>query len=90
MIYNKIKFENDKVYVIRLLKVIKISDVEEIKRALKSKSSSLIIDFDNNSKINYFKIRIKLTQEFKIKLLSLSLSLLLFKKCLKIYKISKI
>ena len=59
MIYNKIKFENDKVYVIKLLKMIKINDVEEIKRALKSKSFSLIINFDNDSRINYFEIRMK-------------------------------
>ena len=91
MIYNKTKFENDEVYVIRFLKIIKINDVKNIKRILKSKNSSLIINF-NNSKINYFEIKMKLTQKFKIKSLSLllSLSLSLFKKCLKTYKISKI
>ena len=92
MIYNEIKFENNKIYVIKLLKMIKINDVEKIKRVLKSKSSLLIINFNNNSKINYFEIKMKSTQKFEIKslLLSLSLSLSLFKKCLKIYKISRI
>ena len=89
MIYNKIKFENkDLICDIKFLKVIKINDVENIERALKSKSFSLIINFDNDSKIDYFEIRMKLTQKFKIKSLSLSLSL--FEKCLKIYKILKI
>ena len=60
IIYNKIKFENNKVYVIRLLKMIKINDVEEIKRVLKSKSFSLMINFDNDSRINCFKIKMKL------------------------------
>ena len=94
MIYNEIKFENNKIYVIRFLKMIKISDVKEIKRALKSKNSLLIINFDNNSKINYLEIKMKSAQKFKTKSLSLSLSLSLllslFKKCSKIYKISKI
>ena len=90
MIYNEIRFENDKVCVIRLLKMIKINDIEEMKRALKSKSFSFIINFDNDSKINYFEIKMKSTQKFKIKSLLLSLSLLLFQKCSKIYKILKI
>ena len=60
MIYNKIKFKNNKICVIRLLKMIKINDVEEIKRALKSKSSLLIINFDNDSKIDFFEIKMKL------------------------------
>ena len=38
----------------------KINDIEKIKRVLKSKSSLLMINFNNNSKINYFEIRIKL------------------------------
>ena len=70
--------------------MIKINDVEKIKRTLKSKNSLLIINFNNNSKIDYFEIKIKLTQKFKIKSLLLLLSLSLFKKYLKIYKISKI
>ena len=76
--------------------MIKINDVKEIKRVLKSKRSSLIINFNNDSKINYSKIRMKLTQKFKIKSLSLllslslSLSLSLFKRYLKTFKISKI
>ena len=61
IIYNEIKFKNNKVYIINFLKMIKINDVEEIKRILKLKSSLLIIDFDNNLKINYFEIRIKST-----------------------------
>ena len=61
IIYNKIKFENNEIYIIRLLKIIKINDVEKIKRVLKSKSFSLIINFNNNSKIDYFEIRMKLT-----------------------------
>ena len=61
MIYNKIRFKNDEICVIRLLKIIKINDVEEIKRTLKSKSFSLIINFNNNSKIDYFEIKMKLT-----------------------------
>ena len=61
MIYNKIRLRNNKIYVIRLLKMIKINDIEKIKRALKSKNFSLIINFDNDSKINYFKIKMKLT-----------------------------
>ena len=88
MIYNKIRFKDDKTYVIRLLKMIKINDVEEIERALKPKRFLLIINFDNDSKINYLKIKIKSMQKFKTKSLSLSLSL--FEKCSKIFKISKI
>ena len=61
MIYNKIRFKNDKVCVIKLLKVIKINDVEKIGRVLKSKSSLLIINSDNDSRINYFEIKMKLT-----------------------------
>ena len=59
MIYNKIRFENNKICVIKLLKVIEINNIKKIKRALKSKSFSLMINFDNNSKINYFEIRMK-------------------------------
>ena len=92
IIYNEIRFENNKVYIIKFLKMIKINDIEEIKRALKSKSSSLIINFNNNLKVDYLEIGMKSTQKLETKslLLSLSLSLLLFKKCSKIYKISKI
>ena len=90
MICNEIKFKNNEIYVITLLKIIEINDIKKIKRALKSKSFLLIINFDNDSRINYFKIKIKLTQKFKIKSLSLSLLLSLFKKCLKVYKISRI
>ena len=61
MIYNEIRFKNDKICVIKLLKVIKINNVEEIKRALKSKSFSLIINFDNDLEVNCFEIRMKLT-----------------------------
>ena len=61
VIYNEIKLKNDEAYVIKLLKIIKINDVEEIKRALKSKSFSLMINFNNGSKINYFEIKMKLT-----------------------------
>ena len=61
MIYNKTKFENNKIYIIKFLKMIKINDVEEIKRALKSNFFLLIINFDNDSKINYFEIKMKLT-----------------------------
>ena len=61
MIYNEIRFKNDKICVIKLLKVIKINNVEEIKRALKSKSFSLIINFDNDLKVNCFEIRMKST-----------------------------
>ena len=60
MIYNEIKFKNDEIYIIKLLKIIKISDIEEIKRILKSKSFSLIINFNNDSKINCFEIKMKL------------------------------
>ena len=60
MIYNKIRFKNNEICVIKLLKIIKINDVEEIKRALKSKNFSLMINFNNNSKINYFEIKMKL------------------------------
>ena len=88
MIYNEIKFKNNEICVIEFLKMIKISDFEKIGRALKSKSFSLIINFDNNSKVNYFEIKMKLMQKFEIKSLSLSLSL--FKRCLKTYKISRI
>ena len=59
MIYNEIRFKNDEIYVIRFLKMIEINNVKEIKRVLKSKNSSLIINFDNNSKINCFEIKIK-------------------------------
>ena len=89
MICNEIKFENkDLICDIRLLKMIKINNVEDIKRVLKSKSSLLIINFDNDSKIDYFEIKMKSTQKFETK--SLLLSLLLFEKCLKIYKVLKI
>ena len=90
MIYNKTKFKNNEICVIRLLKMIKINDVKKIKRALKPKSFLLIINFNNDSKVNCFEIRMKSTQKFKTKSLSLSLSLSLFKKCLKIYKVSRI
>ena len=40
--------------------MIKINDVEEIKRALKSKNFLLIINFDNDLKINCFEIKMKL------------------------------
>ena len=60
MIYNEIRFNDNEIYVIRFLKVIKINDIEKIKRVLKSKSSLLIINFNNDSKINYFEIRMKL------------------------------
>ena len=59
MIYNEIRFENNEICVIRFLKIIKINNVKKIKRALKSKSSLLIINFNNDLKINYFKIKIK-------------------------------
>ena len=39
--------------------MIKINNIEKIKRALKSKSSLLMINFNNNSKTNYFEIKIK-------------------------------
>ena len=61
MIYNEIRFEDDETCVIRFLKIIKINNVEEIKRALKPKSFLLIINFDNNSRINCFEIKMKLT-----------------------------
>ena len=51
MIYNKTKFE----------KIFKINDVEKIKRVLTPKSFLLIIDFNNDSRINYFKIKMKST-----------------------------
>ena len=59
IIYNEIRFKDDEICVIRLLKIIKINDIEEIKRALKPKSSLLMINFNNDSKINCFKIRMK-------------------------------
>ena len=59
--YIKIKFENKNlIYNVKLLKMIKINDVEDIERALKSKSFLLIINFNNNLKVDYFKIRMKL------------------------------
>ena len=61
MLYNEIRFENDETCVIRFLKMIKINNVEEIKRALKPKSFLLIINFDNDSRINCFEIKMKLT-----------------------------
>ena len=90
MIYNKIRFKNDEICVIKLLKMIKINNVEKIRRALKSKSFLLIINFDNDSRVNYFEIKMKSAQKLEIKSLSLSLSLSLFKKCSKVYKISRI
>ena len=60
IICNKIKFKNNEIYVIRLLKIIKINDVEKIERALKLKSFSLIINFNNDLRINYFEIKMKL------------------------------
>ena len=61
MIYNEIRFENNEICVIKFLKMIKINDVGEIKRILKSKSFSLIINFNNDSKVDYFEIKMKLT-----------------------------
>ena len=61
MICNKIKFKNNEIYDIKLLKMIEISDIEDIKRALKPKSFSLIINFNNDLKINCFEIRMKST-----------------------------
>ena len=62
LIYNKVKFKKrDLTCDIRLLKIIEINDVEEIKRVLKSKRFSFVINFNNNSKIDYFKIKMKLT-----------------------------
>ena len=90
IICNEIRFKDDEVYVIKLLKVIEINDVKEIKRALKSKSFLLMINFDNDSRVDCFKVKIKSTQKLKTKSLSLSLLLLLFKRCLKVYKISRI
>ena len=87
MIYIKIRFENkDLICDAGLLKMIKINNVENIERVLKSKSFSLMINFDNDLKIDYFEIRMKLMQKFEIKSSLLSL----FEKCAKIYKISKI
>ena len=89
MICDKIKFKNKNLICdIRLLKIIKINNIEDIKHILKSKSFSLINFFDNNSKIDYLEIKMKSTQKLKTKSLSLSLSL--FEKYTKIYKISKI
>ena len=59
MICNEIKFKDNEICVIRLLKMIKINDVEKIRRILKSKSFSLMIDFDNDSRIDYFEIKMK-------------------------------
>ena len=61
MIYNEIRFENDEIYVIRFLKMIEINGVEAIKRALKSKRFSFMINFNNDSQLDYFEIRMKLT-----------------------------
>ena len=61
VICNKIRFENDEICVINFLKMIKINDVKEIKRVLKSKNFSLMINFDNNSKIDCFEIKMKST-----------------------------
>ena len=61
IIYNKIRFKNDEIYIIIFLKMIKINNVEKIKRILKSKNSSLIINFNNDSKIDYFEMKIKST-----------------------------
>ena len=57
----KVRFENNEIYVIKLLKMIEINDVEKIKRALKSKRFSLMINFDYDSKIDYLKMRMKST-----------------------------
>ena len=59
VIYNEIRFKNNEICVIRFLRMIKINDVEKIKRVLKSKSSSLMINFNNDLRINYFKIRME-------------------------------
>ena len=61
IIFNEIKFENNEICVIKILKMIEINDVKEIKRALKSKSFLLIINFNNNSKIDYLEIKMKST-----------------------------
>ena len=91
IICDKIKIEKrDLIYDIKLLKIIKINDVEEIERALKSKRFLFIINFNNDLRIDCLEIKTKSTQKFEVKLLSLSLSLLLFEKCLKAFKISRI
>ena len=62
MIYDKIKFEKrNLIYDVKILKMIKINGVEEIKRVLKSKSFSFVISFDNDLKVDYFEIKMKLT-----------------------------
>ena len=40
-------------------------NIEEIEYILKSKSSLLIINLDNNSRINYFEVEIELARELK-------------------------
>ena len=88
MIYNEIRFKNNEIYNLKFLKMIKINDIKDIKRVLKPKSFLLIINFNNDLKINYFEIKMKSAQKFETKSLSLLLSL--FGKCAKIYKILKI
>ena len=53
--------------------IFKIKDVNDVEKIRKLKSSSLLIDSNNNLKINYFNINIKLARAIKIN------SLLLFK-----------
>ena len=59
VIYNEIRFKNDEACVIGFLEIIKINNVEEIKRVLKSKSFLLMINFDNNLRVDCFKIKMK-------------------------------
>ena len=54
---NKLKNIYD---IVGLRGINKVEDVEEIERALKPKSSSLIINLDNNLRVNYFEVEMKL------------------------------
>ena len=52
---------NNIIYNIKFEKMNKINDINNINRVYKSKNFSLMINFNENLKIDYFEINIKLT-----------------------------
>ena len=59
--------------IVGLRGIDEVRGVEEIERTLKSKSSSLVINLDNNSRVNYLEVGIELARELREYSLLLSL-----------------
>ena len=62
---NKLNKLKDIYDIVGLRGINRVEGVEEIGRALKSKSSLLIISLDSNSRVKYFEIEMKLARELK-------------------------